>query len=140
MRARLSRVCQTPLACISARAALRPEVEAQLRRGLAASDAAHETALRRALEAQAREAAAALGRAEAARDDAARRARDLAAALAARDAALRGYRGSLSEVTRAARAAYDSCRADAPGDDRFEDDLVGDPGFPPPPPELMLGI
>ena len=30
--------------------------------------------------------------------------------------------------------------ADAPGDDRFEDDLVGDPGFPPPPPELMLGI
>ena len=29
---------------------------------------------------------------------------------------------------------------DAPGDDRFEDDLVGDPGFPPPPPELMLGI
>ena len=40
----------------------------------------------------------------------------------------------------AARAAYDSCRADAPGDDRFEDDLVGDPGFPPPPPELMLGI
>ena len=25
-------------------------------------------------------------------------------------------------------------------DDRFEDDLVGDPGFPPPPPELMLGI
>ena len=43
-------------------------------------------------------------------------------------------------VTRAARAAYDSCRADAPGDDRFEDDLVGDPGFPPPPPELMLGI
>ena len=56
------------------------------------------------------------------------------------DDALRGYRGSLSEVTRAARAAYDSCRADAPGDDRFEDDLVGDPGFPPPPPELMLGI
>ena len=124
----------------AARAALRPEVEAQLRRGLAASDAAHETALRRALEAQAREAAAALGRAEAARDDAARRARDLAAELAARDDALRGYRGSLSEVTRAARAAYDSCRADAPGDDRFEDDLVGDPGFPPPPPELMLGI
>ena len=73
-------------------------------------------------------------------DDAARCARDLAAELAARDDALRGYRGSLSEVTRAARAAYDSCRADAPGDDRFEDDLVGDPGFPPPPPELMLGI
>ena len=43
-------------------------------------------------------------------------------------------------VEEAARAAYDSCRADAPGDDRFEDDLVGDPGFPPPPPELMLGI
>ena len=61
-------------------------------------------------------------------------------ASSTRDDALRGYRGSLSEVTRAARAAYDSCRADAPGDDRFEDDLVGDPGFPPPPPELMLGI
>jgi hypothetical protein len=79
-----------------------------------------------------------LGRAEAARDAAARQARALAAELAARDDSLRGYRGSLSECTRAARAAYDSCR-DAPGEMEFEDDLVGDP-FPPPPPELMFGI